>query len=416
MATFLFLTVSIFLVLIKYKREGNIVNLISVLIAPYAILVIINNFIMSHFGFYKISDSSLYLYIFSFVCFFIGTLPNEINPNVSIDEQDNQFRFEKYNMSGMCLILIVIGTIGILKLIINYRNGSFNAANFNDVEGMMGSGPVGHLLLLSYSLFPIVFLYWTYNKKKIIYLISVLLITIVTFSTFIKYNVIGLAVSTFLFVLIYRKSILKKSILLLVSFVILVFVGNYAIGFFAQGLSVNPIFYLNHFWSYASGSLINSNRIFTDGLNAKYDLLDKILICTMSIPRMFVGRISGREIFSYDIMPFFPISRTGEVTNVIDALSYFYPSKGSKIDIFIYFVFIIAIGYIFSAIYTINKKSYMFNTTINLFLTYFVFFSFFGTFYINAGPWEIIIYSLIIPYLFYDKRKLVIKIGRKTIL
>lgn len=371
--------------------------------APYAVLVFLNNFFMYKIGFNKIEDEVLVMLLLTFICFFFGGLPTAPDKVPKIYEEDNKIRFERYNIKRMTNILLLIGLISFIKLI--YL--CLNADSYESWDGAMGNGIVGHLLLLAYSILPIVFLYWTYNKKKKKCIIAVLMIIVATFSTFIKYNVLGLAVSIFIFVLIYKKSMLKKAVMVLVSFTIIAFVGNYAISFFINNESVSSAFYLNHFWVYCSGSIINANNVFLEGMNVEVTLLYKLATFLFALPNMFFQKFLGERFFPYMLMEFNGIGELAEQrTNVLDAISYLYPSKGDILDIIIFAFFILAIGFLFSNIYMNSKKRKEgFNTFVCNFMTFFVFFSFFGTFYINSGPWEILVYSLIIPRLFIRKKK-----------
>ena len=101
-----------------------------------------------------------------------------------------------------------------------FRSGAFDAVNVDEAEGVMGNGVVGHLMNFSYSIAPFVFLYWTFYPKKIQYLIPILMLVVVTFGTLVKYNIIGLLVTIFMFMMVYRKSLVKKALLFLVIFTV----------------------------------------------------------------------------------------------------------------------------------------------------------------------------------------------------
>ena len=62
------------MIVIQTKREGNFINLASLLMAPYIAFVFINNFFFYKRGFYKISDAVLLMILSAFVCFFISGL------------------------------------------------------------------------------------------------------------------------------------------------------------------------------------------------------------------------------------------------------------------------------------------------------------------------------------------------------
>ncbi len=114
---------------------------------------------------------------------------------------------------GWRLSFFIIALMGLLKLLSMFRSGAFDAVNVDEAEGVMGNGVVGHLMNFSYSIAPFVFLYWTFYPKKIQYLIPILMLVVVTFGTLVKYNIIGLLVTIFMFMMVYRKSLVKKALL-----------------------------------------------------------------------------------------------------------------------------------------------------------------------------------------------------------
>lgn len=405
LTTILFLMISFILILLQKKQENNWVNLISILMAPYFVLVFLNNFFVYKTGFYKISDSVLIMLTVSFVLFYVGSRALRVRAGLLNQENANVEKFKKYNMKAMVIFLYIIGIIALIKILVLFLGGQFNSTNVDEVEGMMGNGLVGHLILCSNAILPIVFLYWTYTKK-IWHLIPVLLVFVANFSTLVKYNIIGVFVSLFIFMLIYKKSILKRAVLILVVAVVTIFIGNYALTFAIKGSQVSSSFYWGHLWTYMSGSIIYDNYIFTKGVRVGVSIGYKLMTFICALPNMFIYAFSGNKIFPHERQPDRLTSSFGENSNVVDAFGYLFPSKGDTMDIIIYGLTILVIGFIFTGIYIWGmKKNDMFNTFIANFLTYFVFFSFFGTFYINSGPWEILVYSLIVPNLFYRTGK-----------
>lgn len=409
----------ILIVLFQYWREHNIMNCVSILIVPYIIIVFLNKVIFEKLGFNKISDEVLLLLITSFISFFIGSMIATPNTIPIICEEDNELRYEKYNISAMANFVIILGIIGTIKLVQLILTGSFRT-NFDEMEGVMGNGIVGHLLLVTYALVPILFLYWIDHKKEIKCIIAVLLIVSVTFSTFVKYSVIGIIVSIFICTTIYKKSLLKKSVLAMVSIVVIVFVANYLIGFVLRNIKVDNTFYLNHFWIYAGGSVLYDNGIFNGAVTNEQSILYRLCIFLFALPNMFIKKLdNGIGIFQHIKKPFISIgSGYGMQSNVVDALGYLFPYKHGVIEIMLYYILLFVFGFFFTRIYIKSKRnSKYFNIFVVNFLTYFVFFSFFGTFYINSAPWEILIYSAIVPCLFLKRSDIfhgVIRIPRSV--
>ena len=387
------------MVLYQRWKEGNWVNLISVFMGPYIPLVFLNNFFVYKNGFDKINDDVLVMILTSFIVFFSGSLLFKVKKNSTNKEEDNVSKLSRYDFKKMRTFLLFIGLIGIVKIIILYLQGSFSS-NIDDVEGVMGGGAIGHLLLASYSLLPIYFMYWTYNRKLTI-LMPIILIMIVTFSSFVKYNIIGLFVSFFLFLALYRKSVLKRSLLILVSFVGVVFYVNYAISFVVVGNDMTTQFILNHFWMYIAGSLIYDNYIFLYGIRPGIGVFYKLGTFIFALPNMFLEKTFDFKLFPHVRQEDLSISDFGETSNVVDAIGYLYPSKCDVLEVIIFYVILFILGALMAYIYKKHmKSSKYYDVFIVNFLCYFVFFSFFGTFYINSAPWEILIYSIFIPKLF----------------
>lgn len=411
--TWIFIIVVILLIVWQHHREKNWVNLISILMAPYVILVALNNLLVKKVGFYMIEDNVLVMLLAAFLLFFVGGLPFNAGKFNHNSEADNEKKLAMYDIDAMNAALYIIGIMGLIKMVVLFLRGAFNSSNIDLAEGTMGNGIVGHLLLASYSIVPIVFLYWTYTKK-LKYLISIMMIFVVTFSSLVKYNIVGVFVTTFIFILMYRKSLLKRSIVVLVAAVVAVFIGNYALTFFIKGAysEISYTFYLGHLWTYMSGSLIYDNYIFSKGVGVGLTVGYKLMTFLCALPNMFLNKFMGITLFPHTRKNDLFTSSFGETSNVTDAIGYLFPSKGDIYEIVLWAFVICALGFLFALIYRKNtRRSNKFNTFIANFLCYFVFFSFFGTFYINSSPWEILVYSLFVPNLFFERR---IRIGRKV--
>lgn len=404
---FVFSVVISLIVFFQYKREKNMVNCVSLLMVPYIVIVLFNALIFEDLGFNKINDDVYIMLLSTFIVFYIGSMIATPYAIPKIYESDNELRYEQYHISTMANFVIFLGLIGIIKLGVFIVSGAFSS-DFDAMEGIMTDGIVGHFLLLSYSLLPIIFLYWLDHKKKIKYLGAVILIMIVTFSSFIKYNIIGVVISLFIFTSIYKKSLLNKSIIVMVSFVLVVFVANYLIGFLIRETTVDNSFYLNHFWVYAGGSVLYDNNIFDGMVFNEHGVLYRMAIFLSGLPNMFINKINdGVVYFEHTKKAFLPIgSDYGMKSNVVDAVGYLYPYNHDFLEFIIYYVVVFLLGIILTRLYTYSKSGRKYFNVVgcNL-LTYFVFFSFFGTFYINSGPWEILVYSMTIPHLFLKENR-----------
>lgn len=400
--TFLFLIVVGSLLLIQKYKEGNWINLVSILMGPYWLIVFFNNLFVSKMGFYRISDEVLIMLMFSFIFFFFGSLIFSVQRRFYSKSECWQM-LQRYDLIKMRKFLGLVGFLGIAKLLYLIHKGSFYI-DFDEMEGVMTSGIVGHLLLASFSVLPIYILYYSYDRK-ITNLFPIILILIITFSGFIKYTIMGVFVSLFIFLLLYRRDMLKRAMIILVGLVFITFFSNYAIGFALSGTEVAPDFFIQHFWKYFSGSVIYSNYNFTIGIGENAGIGYKIMTFLCALPNMFLS-LFNEVWFPYKGQEMLPVSDIGEESNVVDAIGYLFPSKSDIIEVFLFYIVLFLLGLLFSYIYKTHtlKKPY-FDTFIANFLCYFVFFSFFGTFYINSGPWEIISYSLFVPKFFYKHEK-----------
>lgn len=407
MILIIFLFIISLLLYIQYKKEGRWINIVSILAGLYLLLVALNNIFIHRLGFFLISDKVLLMLLCGIICFYIGTIFVNNKKQGQVIEEDNLKKLKAYHIKAMTITLYIIALIGLIKVKSLITSGAFSAINIDDAEGIMGNGIVGHLLNLSYSICPIVFLYWTYYPKKILYLLPIILLIIITFSTLIKYNIIGFFVILFMFTMIYRKSLLRKALFTLVIFVTVIFISNYAFTFAMKEVEVESAFYYNHLWKYCSGSIIYDNYIFSLGIRPETNLAYKILTFIFALPNMFLGKLYDVTYFQHEAQQHLPVHNEGETSNVVDAIGYIFPSNGNALEVICFCIVLIIIGFISALIYKKGiTQSNKLHTYLAIYLTYFVFFSFFGTFYIVSGPWEILVYSLLIPSLFYKKTRI----------
>ncbi len=393
----------------QYRIEGRLVNLYSILMSPYLFIVIFNNLFFFQFGFYQISDKTLTMLLASLLLFYIGGLPfilrkRKRKRTIVQEDRVSEEKLTHYNIKNMTLLLYIIGIISIVRFYALFRSGTFNSDTIGDAEGMMKSGIVGHLLNLSYVVPPpIVFLYWTYHKKQIYYLIPIILTFASTFFSLIKYNIISLFVILFIEICLYRPKLVKKSVLYLLVFTCFIFFANYYTTSSIVGVEFSTEFYLGHFWKYVGGSLIVDNYIFDGYIPKSGNIWYTLMRYLSALPNMFLS-LFDVKIFPCESSLFYTVSEFGEDSNVTDAFGSLYRTTNNLSDSICYFLVIMLIGFIAATIYYKQEKyRQKFNIFLIVFLTYFIFFSFFGTFYILPTPWEILVYSAIIPNLFYRK-------------
>lgn len=419
MPTIGFVLVCGILIYISYYISHDMINIVSVFTVPYMLIVPINNFIMINRGFYMISEQVLCLIGGSLLCIFIGYIATsaylKVHKKANIyQEQELESKFFYYNMQRMLRYVLVVEAVELLRLIYIIGTHSISYLASARFEGYMLSGPLGHLLLTAYPLAPILLLYWLSHKRKIAYLISALICVGLLFATFIKYHVIGMIVLMYLFISLEDRKYLRKGLIIVSGTAIGAFVLNYILLFTISGAASRGTqdYYINHFWNYMAGSVIHDNRVFTDGINIGLSLLWKIARLIFTPINSLCISLFGIGMTTPNVgnpIGYVSISSTGEWGNVIDAFGHFYPSKGSLIEIIMYFVFLVFIGFLFTLLYNNStRKKDKFHTAISVFLDFFCFFSFFGQFYYNLPCWEVLIYSIIVPKLFDKRVKIVL--------
>ena len=124
--TFIFLIIVGSLIYLQKMREGNWVNLVSILMGPYFLIVLFNNLYIYKLGFYIISDDTLIMLICSFFMFYIGTLVVNIKKNIYTEGKRHSM-LESYNIKKMEIFLIIVAAAGLLKVLLAYRQGRFQA-------------------------------------------------------------------------------------------------------------------------------------------------------------------------------------------------------------------------------------------------------------------------------------------------
>lgn len=395
------------LLYIDYKNAKSLVEPFGLIAIPYLIIIVVNNIFAVKLGFYKVSDKVIRMLLIALIMFFIGSRYIYIKRNLANETQediDNKIKnkFASIKIKNYLIYTIVFEILISIRLImIVFKNG-IGWLSDDTNEGYLMTGLLGHFLLSFYIVLPIILLYWLNNKKQIIYLVVTIIGVILLFSTFIKYHCIGIIVLMFLFVVSENKKYLKNGTIIMLFGVCCVFVANYVITFYMRkGLDdVDSTFYINHFWKYTAGSIINGNNIFTNGIFVKYNLFQKIGMCIFPLINMFMEKFFKFSFISKPSLKMMAVSKYGEYSNVIDFIGFMYPSKSGFIDFLAFACFMLFFGFICGMIFYFgkrNKKKFCMGTWI--FLTFFCFLSFFSVYASLTNPWELLVMSYILPIL-----------------
>ncbi len=409
------------IIYISYYISHHIINVVTVFSAPYMLIIPLNNILMVKLGFYLISNQTIYMVTGCLLCIFIGYIVANVFFRSKVGrkeefESENEDIFSYYNICAMIKYTFFVEIIVFFRFVFIIVSKGLPYIATSDFEGQMLRGPLGHMLLTICPIVPVLFLYWLNNKRKFKYLVATIVCVGLLFTTFIKYHVIGMIVLIYLFVSIEEEKYARKGLLILVISAIGLFISNYLLSFIVGGVNskVAQEFYYNHFWAYVSGSLINDNKIFTEGIRVGVSIFYKLGSALFALPNVFLSTLFGFSICPHKALAFQYVGNREQTSNVVDTFGYYFPSKGSFTEIILYVIVLILIGILFSVIYekSVSKRNHL-RVTICIFMTFFAFFSFFGTFYVLMVPWEMLLWSAIILTVF-DKRK-IIKFGRKRL-
>lgn len=404
-----FIFSTLILIFFEYKIYKRIINPLNLLTIPYLFIIVINNFYAVKKGFYYVTNETLTILMLGFFSFFIGTILGsnhiKIRSKEYVKKEIASFK-ESANYSAIFQYMLIVLIIEIVRIvIIIIKNGILFFASKSG-EGYILTGPLGHLLLTTYPLIPMTMYYWKNNKSSIRYLVVCIMLLFVYFLTFVKYHSMSIVVVCFIYYL-YREGRSNLRILIVfIGLILLLFVYNYVISFIEIG-NLNKIgndYYLNHMWMYSAGSIIHAGSIFKYGINQEWSFFYKIGRLFFALPNMFINRFFNFRLFNSieSTLTFSYVSDT-EIGNTIDFISYLFPSVPNTKEIILFICFLIFLGYIFTKMNNAaNKYHNNYSIIISTFvaLTFVCFLSFFGVYAGLIPPWEVYIYSLIIPNLF----------------
>lgn len=413
---YVYIAAIIILLLIQYKIYKKIITPFTCIAVPYLIIIPMNNYWAVNIGFHVITVNVMIMIISGLILFFVGSIiANNRRQIVSTDvvaaRENSNTEFELYNFRGMMKYAFFVSIIALIRVAIGISRGGLGYFASSAGEGFMTSGIVGHLLLSLYPIIPILLYYWLNNKKKVKYLIAIIIPVMCLFLSFVKYHSIALLVLCFMFVAFKNRKYVKVGSVAIVALAIFVFVFNYYLDFRSRGVlnNINQSFYMLHLWKYIGGGLIHDGEIFVFGVNNAWSGLYKIGRLFCALPNMILYPFFGYKPLFTSIasdLGFSAVSDIGESGNTVDFIGYMFPSDKSVFGFVIFGLTLIGLGYISTKLF--NKayddlNNYSRLCTALSFTVFFCFFSFFGVYGALSTPWEIIVWSIIMPNLFYEK-------------
>lgn len=410
MSEFFFAFIIGILLLVDYFKNRELISPFILLATPYIFVILINNLFAYNFGFYKIDGKVIKMIALGLVSFFIGTSVI-ISSKKQLNNRSERLLscLDKYHIKSMLYFVIFIETINMIRIIYVIINNGMSWILSN--EGYLTSGIGGHLLLILYSLVPILFYYWLCNKTKKIYLFVTILAIILFFTTFVKYHVICFVFVVFLYVVIQDNKYFKQGIIIILVSCISLFILNYLISFIISNVynDVNNNFYVYHFWKYLAGGLINDNAIFNYNLNSEYSIFYRLSTIIFAYPNMFITGFGGNKVFPPLGIVMSPVCFLyNESSNVIDFIGYMYPSNGDYFEILMFIVVMLVFGIVVQLLYVKFKKSSL-NIMVCVVLSFFCFYSFYSVYGTLSQTWEILFGSILIPKIFSTNIKIIWK-------
>lgn len=394
---FILVFTCIFTTLVEYKLTKRWFTPSALLGWPFVVVILMTNLIGEKYNFYSISIRTIDQITIGIILFSFGSIL------VNIIKRSNKIKFygtPKYrgDLDGRISVILnytyLVAIITLIRLIIYMnRYGVDNFIATDGAEGILMSGIFSHLLLSVYPLTPIITSY-SIRKKKYSYLIPVILIIGLVYFTFVKYHLIVLVLIIIVYLNIENPKMFYKTVPILIIAPIIIFIVNYLSKFNASGVQVKEGYIFNHLINYLSGGLIY-NSVNPDFVYNNYGISEIVIMMLMVIPNLFTNALFGVKYYAYEPLPFVSMGLNGEQGNVLNTISFLFTSREFIATCFI----IIVWGGIIGSIYSKAKINYSLLATVYSFTLL----SFYATFYVLVPPWEMIIFSIIMPRLFVKK-------------
>jgi len=408
MTTALFFFIVLFLILLTFNKwvKKVIFDGFFYIIAPYVAIICLNNLYWVKQGFYQIKDYVIYVHIWAMLFIFAGTaLSYCITKRVRITfgpvksvQMDVDIKKVKY-LSVICHVIVVID--------IFYRYNRYGATALVSDEKEFNAGFLsGHVQNLLVPLTVILVDYIINLKKKdraswIMAAVSMLCIA----SAFVKYHIMSTVIAVFIYCAIKNPRKVRRLGIIVGILIIAFFVGTYALDFAAKGESANSLFYINHFWKYVAGGIINF-----DALNKQYVNCDDLsiglwlFVNIMAFPNMFILKFFGTRIPHYTAfrIPFFSVGNMGELSNVVSIITAIFVQSNAIEFTMIVFLWGFIVEWARSRSYVTRNECN--RTVLSIFLSFNVL-SFFSSMFVLSSPWEMMFMTYVVFAFAGDRKK-----------
>ncbi len=395
------------IIVLIYIFKKSIFDVNILIMGPYILIIVINNWIATNFGYQEILPEVIIIIASAVLFFYFGTIVGgSLIQKIGIRRR----KFKQcsiLNMKRIEYYVVFVLVIRFFDLVYKYIVNGFNFMISNDFEAMQMTGIVAHLFLSIYPLLAVLFYKGLKGKNKT-YIVLVCLGVLLTFASFIKYHTISLVLIIYLYTSIKDKKYLLKGARLVMIGIIAIFVLNYFVSFVLRSLDVDNSFYIYHLWTYIAGGSINFNWLVQGGVSNKYDIIDLLIKIFMAFPNMFINKITGISIIGNDVgMGFQNIcaSNSGMSflrSNVINTIAQVYAINNKLLFVIIMYCWGFMSEFIFNLGMRRKEESY------KLFAATFISFnllSFFANYFALSVPMELLIWSCFITRIFKVKNK-----------
>ena len=202
MSTIFFLILCCIMLVFSRFISGKSANALTLLMLPYLLIIVINNFFMVNSGFNLVTTGTLEFLLITFFIFEMGSVFSKLFTTKTLVSENNinsAYKIRNYNMKKMTFYVVVVILLSFIRLALVIFKSGISYIGSEDFSGFLTNGIVGKLLLSCFPLTPIILFEWFNRKKDSYLLLIVIAVFSLSFLTFVKYHVISLVLITFIF-------------------------------------------------------------------------------------------------------------------------------------------------------------------------------------------------------------------------
>ena len=390
----------------------------TLIMGPYIVIALLNNFVAVNFGFYRITHNTLFMVLIGCFTFFVGNCvvyAASSGKKLVIRDTIPGGREDILSVPRIKWYVSAVLAVRILQLALLFMKNGLEAMIINDFELMLTRGAMGHLMISVFPLIPVLFYNWVLDRKDLYSLLLTAIYFILAFVETEKAQVLTITIAVFLYCAFKNRKNLYKGGVIVAAMITLLFIGNYASKFILQGYfdKIGAEYYTYRLWNYIAGSLINSRAV-TDMFAAiRVNGFDYLADVLLALPNLFIKGLTGMEIgpdvrveipYIRDFMnvTIFETGRKAQKGNVISTMTYIFGNGNWAAFVLVMIFWGIISEYILVRMYTDGRDASLMGCCCYM---AFSMVSFFGTYYTSASFTERLIYCLIWAVLFSKKRR-----------